>query len=392
MIDAISNESSTNSLFSMKPMRTTSSLDMSLHDEMGSGSYLSLASLRNSIREKEMEERSRDKFIVILVGLPASGKSTISSHMIQSLKNDATTSYLRSTVYNAGKMRRMLCNGQKKSLELAKDPSEDLFNPANADRKEVYARITLENLIQELDSDICDFAIFDATNSTVERRSFVFKEIYTYNEKPGAKYNLNPIVLQVTCSEEDFVRYNIHNKTFNEDYFDKPYEVAVQDFSKRLKYYHSQFVPFTHKEFDDILEANTNCARGKPTLYYYNVINAGLVNTESLNKSHVRNNTTQSPIVRNTLDVIENFIENYASQYGFSYINRVRQFFDDSVKGLPQIAQNSAMITASFIPSKLSIWEQSNKLRHTTLLKKIVNKDYFSDLSSYSKKFNEMAF
>lgn len=388
-----SNENSTNSLFSMKPVATTSSFDVLPvpieHETDMNSSFLSLASLRKSIQEKEMEERSRDKFIVILVGLPASGKSTISSHMIQSLKTDSSTAHLRSTVYNAGKIRRMLC--QKKSLELATDPSQDLFNPANADRKEVYARITLNNLIKELDEDICDFAIFDATNSTVERRSFVFKEIYSYNNKKDSRFNLIPIVFQVTCKEQDFIRYNIHNKTFNEDYFDKPYEVAVQDFSKRLKYYYSQFVPFTHEEFDSILESNIT-TEGKPTLYYYNVINAGLVSSKDQNKSNVCNNVPQSPIVKNTINVIDNFVLNYCSLYGYAYIDRVRQFFDDSVKGLPQIAQKSALLAVSFVPNKLSLWDQSNRQRHTTMLKKIVNKDYFSELSSYSKKFKELSF
>ncbi|KAJ9569083.1 uncharacterized protein GWK60_E01287 [Nakaseomyces glabratus] len=383
MQELSSAESSTNSLFSMKSI---SSMDISRNttprpSPLGAAmstndqSFLSLASIR---REMDRESK-KDKFIVILVGLPASGKSSISSHLIQSLKNNTATAHLRSTVYNAGKVRRMLCNGEKKkSIQIANDPSEDLFNPANAERKEVYAKITLENLINELDSDICDFAIFDATNSTVQRRSFVFREIYKYNDREGANFNLIPIVFQVTCSNQDFIRYNIHNKTFNEDYFDKPYEVAVQDFSKRLKYYHSQFVPFTETEFNTIIESNSSQTAGKPSLYYYNILNAGLDPSKQFQLSYTRESETHSMIVKETLRVISHFVTNYSELYGYSYINRVKNFFGESIN---TVVQKPSWV-ANYIPGKLSTWDYSNKLRHLASLKKIVNNDYFNELNS----------
>lgn len=68
--------------------------------------------------------------MIVLIGLPATGKSTISSHLIQCLKNNPLTNSLRCKVFNAGKIRRQIsCATISKPLLLSNTSSEDLFNP-----------------------------------------------------------------------------------------------------------------------------------------------------------------------------------------------------------------------------------------------------------------------
>ncbi|MCG8711140.1 hypothetical protein JHU04_004536, partial [Brenneria sp. 4F2] len=120
-----------------------------------------------------------------------------------------------------------------------------------------------------------DVAIFDATNSRVNRRRFVFDEICSYNQKRNTRFCITPIVLQISCSDHDFIKFNVHNKSFNADYFDKPYEYAVRDFAKRMRNYHSQFTPFTEEEFRQV--SNLVKAHGLDYgVFFFNIVNAGM--------------------------------------------------------------------------------------------------------------------
>ncbi|KOG98944.1 6-phosphofructo-2-kinase [Saccharomyces eubayanus] len=268
-----------------------------------------------------------NKFMIVLIGLPATGKSTISSHLIQCLKNNPLTNSLRCKVFNAGKIRRQIsCATISKPLLLANTSSEDLFNPKNTDKKEAYARITLQKLFHEINNDDCDVGIFDATNSTIERRRFIFEEVCSFNTDELSTFNLVPIVLQISCFNRDFIKYNIHNKSFNEDYLDKPYELAIKDFAKRLKHYYSQFTPFSMDEFNQIHQYINQHEEIDASLFFFNVINAGIVEPHSLNHSHYP--STCGRQIRDTIMVVENFINHYSQMFGFEYIESVKLFFE----------------------------------------------------------------
>lgn len=277
----------------------------------------------------------RSKFVFILVGLPAVGKSTISAQLIRFLQSNPATHSLRCSVFNAGKVRRKMSfkNLGKLSMELANNSSDDLFNPKNTEKKEKYARITLDKLLKELDSDVCDVGIFDATNSRVERRQFVFEELCSYNENPESKFHVTPIVLQITCDDQSFIRYNVHKKSFNEDYFDKPYEYAVRDFARRLKNYYSQFTPFSSYEFETIVKMINN--RGLTHgVFAYNIVNTGLVPSKHLNNNYFPLKCAKEVI--QMVNLTENFVEHYTRMFGYTYIERVKEFFSEEMKSAEQ--------------------------------------------------------
>lgn len=273
------------------------------------------------------------KFVFILVGLPAVGKSTISAQLIRFIQSNPATHSLRCSVYNAGKVRRKMSfkNLGKLSMELANNSSDDLFNPKNSEKKEKYARITLDKLLKELDTDVCDVGIFDATNSKVQRRHFVFEEICAYNENPESTFHVTPMVLQITCDDPNFIRYNVHKKSFNEDYFDKPYEYAVRDFARRLKNYYSQFTPFSSEEFNAIVQLITD--RGlNHGLFAYNIVNTGLVPSKHLTNNHFPARFCRDVI--QMVNLMENFVEHYTRMFGYTYLERVKEFFSEEMKNV----------------------------------------------------------
>lgn len=257
------------------------------------------------------------KYIVILVGLPASGKSTIANQLIQKLHSNSTTSHIRCEIFNAGRLRREM--SLTHTLKLANNSSEDLFSPKNKDKKEEIAKLTFQRLLNHIDNDLSDLAIFDAANSTLERRQLLFQQIHKYDTDPNSKFQLIPIVFQVSCMDSYMIRYNIHQKTFNEDYFDKPYKIALQDFAKRLLNYRNQFVPFTKTEFNTIHShffSNIDC-------FFFNLLNNGMDEDELL----INFSSEKHPSIEVVIMVIQDFVINYGTTYGFPYIKKVRNFF-----------------------------------------------------------------
>ncbi|KAL6951051.1 hypothetical protein ACO0QE_000343 [Hanseniaspora vineae] len=199
---------------------------------------------------------SNKKYIIILTGLPASGKSTLCKSLIDYLHNNRsnTSKDLKIEIFNAGKIRRSDSIGKFNTmLKLANNSNEDLFNPKNSKKKEIYAKLALSKLFNKIDD--LDIAIFDATNSTPARRKLVIEEINNHIVKTSmsnSDISFIPIILQIQCFNKNFIKYNVHNKTFNEDYFDKPYSFALKDFAKRLKYYKSQYVSMSVGEMNDL--------------------------------------------------------------------------------------------------------------------------------------------
>ncbi|SCW03796.1 LAFE_0G18404g1_1 [Lachancea fermentati] len=361
-----STSTSTNSLFSLNHRNSYSSIIDQYYEEQDSPveSFHETTALTINYPRRQrglsISSNSSEKLVVILVGLPAGGKSTISNHLIQFLSHNTSTQHMRCKVFNAGQVRRKLsCRGRP--MALANNSSEDLFNPKNTQKKEKYAKITLKELFSELSSDLCDVAIFDATNSTERRRSFLFHEMRVFNSDISHNFHITPLVLQVSSVDHAFVRYNIHNKTFNQDYFDKPYEFAVRDFARRLSHYYSQFVPFTKLEFD------RHVAEGKfieedRGLFWFSIVNAGLSNSSQLNASHFPEQS--SPMIEELVRVIESFVDSYAEVYGFKYIEKAKSFINGESTERDQGRAG-----------------QSSDVPYLATLNRIVDDEYFRELN-----------
>lgn len=260
------------------------------------------------------------KYLVVLVGLPASGKSSVAKHLIDYLdQNNVLGQPIRSGIYNAGDVRRssvIITNGPiiipNGSVE------DDIFNPRNAKKKEEFARVALDSLLHDMANDVIDLAIFDATNSTIERRNYIWNVLRTFNNESNIM--VTPLVLEVSCDKSEYIKYNVHNKAFNKDYCGNPYSSSILDFAKRLLYYKKQFTPFNEIEYPLLSSASNG------NIFHFRISNAGISSVGNM----IMFNKDIFDLETNLLiREIEKFSSNYHRYYGYCYTDRVENFFDN---------------------------------------------------------------
>jgi len=78
--------------------------------------------------------------------------------------------------------------------------------------------------------------VFDATNSTIARRTFLKSEVRAQEARTGVKHQL--VFIESICTDEAIVRANVREtKLKSPDYRDMPEDVAVADFLARIAHY-----------------------------------------------------------------------------------------------------------------------------------------------------------
>ncbi|AAS51683.1 ADL237Cp [Eremothecium gossypii ATCC 10895] len=165
------------------------------------------------------------KLVVVMVGLPATGKSFITNKLSRFLNY----SFYYCKVFNVGNTRREY----GKQHELMEQDSR-FFDPSNDEAKalrEKWAMDTLNELLDYLLDGPGSVAIFDATNSTQERRRKIYDKIKSRNSQ------LNVLFLESICSDRQTVEKNIRLKLLGPDYKGKDPELSLRDFKDRLANY-----------------------------------------------------------------------------------------------------------------------------------------------------------
>lgn len=169
------------------------------------------------------------KLVVMLVGLPASGKSTVAKQ----LNDHINRSGLRLRIYNAGNVRR----------QYSQFDTSDFFNPNNLEGKnarEKYATINVNNMVGDLESGAVDVGFLDATNTTVARRSRMMAIL--------RDIDCDVVVFDVQCTDGHLINFNIAGKAHNLDYRDKNYVASITDFKLRTQHYFKVYEPVTPLE------------------------------------------------------------------------------------------------------------------------------------------------
>jgi len=182
-----------------------------------------------------METLARDSKIVIgMVGLPARGKTYISRKIARYLNWLG----VKCSVFNIGEYRRMNCG--------TKECTADFFDPANDEAVKARndcANMALSDLIKFLNEG-GDVAIYDGTNTSVERRKMV-KELL--NEKLPAH---SLMWIESLCNDDKIIETNIRiTKLSSPDYKDVDSDIATQDFRQRIEQYKKIYEELT-KEGD----------------------------------------------------------------------------------------------------------------------------------------------
>lgn len=161
--------------------------------------------------------------VLVMVGLPARGKSFTARRIAR------YTTWLgyRSKVFNVGSYRR---------AKLGTGQTHTFFDPANAKAaavREEMADVALEELITWVGAG-GEVAVFDATNSTRERRARVRERCNVAG--------LQVVMVELVCDDAAVIEKNVRvSKIHGPDYAGRDPDEAVRDFLARLRHYESVY-------------------------------------------------------------------------------------------------------------------------------------------------------
>lgn len=162
----------------------------------------------------------------VMVGLPARGKTYISKKLARYLNWIGVTT----KVFNVGEFRRELYGTVN-----CKHDFFDSKNPSGQNARNKCAQLALDEVKKYLKGD-GQVAIFDATNTTEDRREYVFTEC--------KNFGIKTFFIESICNDPEVVQQNILEvKISSPDYRNIPSEEACDDFLARIKHYEDFYVP-----------------------------------------------------------------------------------------------------------------------------------------------------
>ncbi|KAH6885897.1 6-phosphofructo-2-kinase-domain-containing protein [Thelonectria olida] len=120
------------------------------------------------------------------------------------------------------------------------DQSADFFDPKNQNAAAMREQVAMETLDELLDYLLVHggaVGILDATNSTVERRQNIVNRIKRREPKLGILF------IESICHDPDLLEANMRLKLSGPDYRDKDPQKSLEDFKKRVAAYESAYTP-----------------------------------------------------------------------------------------------------------------------------------------------------
>lgn len=213
------------------------------------------------------------KLVIVMVGLPARGKSYITNKLtryLNWLQHDCR-------VFNVGNTRRLdkennngpedrplpdsnTPNNETNSPNTPHSPNvthspntphspnhnADFFSPDNLTYtalREKWAMDTLDQLLDYVLDGNGSVGIFDATNSTKSRRSRVLKRI-----QQRSNGELKVLFLESVCTDPMIIESNIRLKLSGPDYREMDPDLALKDFVGRLHNYEKAYETIDEQE------------------------------------------------------------------------------------------------------------------------------------------------
>ncbi|KAI9179327.1 Fructose-2,6-bisphosphatase [Blastocladiella emersonii ATCC 22665] len=159
-----------------------------------------------------------------MVGLPARGKTYISQKVRGYLEWMGTSC----KVFNVGMYRRQTAGANCRS---------DFFDPTNKEAialRNEAATMALHDMLKWFDEEDGCVAIYDATNTTRERRDRVHKVC--------KDHGIEVIFIESICHDPDVIINNITEvKVSGPDYAGMDPELATEDFKARMRHYEKAY-------------------------------------------------------------------------------------------------------------------------------------------------------
>ena len=207
------------------------------------------------------------KLVIVMVGLPARGKSYVTKKLCRYLNWQQHGA----KIFNVGNTRRQADQkvgpairplpdtseeAQRRAYQEAKaledeengaplhhehkkstdtQHSAEFFSPDNIQTsmlREKWAMDTLDQLLDYVLNENGSVGILDATNTTIARRKKVLQRI-----KERTNGRLKVLFLESICTRSEIIDANIRLKLSGPDYKDMDPEVAINDFVERLHNY-----------------------------------------------------------------------------------------------------------------------------------------------------------
>lgn len=175
-----------------------------------------------------------DKLIIILVGLPGSGKTFVSKRICRYI---SFFQNIPSKIFNVGDYRREMFGAQLPARFYDHDNAEGL------EARNKICDAAMDDMIEFMSVDEIRLAVYDATNSLKENRSKILKRLK--DENIGAK----KIFLEVDIDDKEMLEENIRTvKLSTPDYKGVDPEKALQDFLERRENYAKNYTPVEDSE------------------------------------------------------------------------------------------------------------------------------------------------
>jgi 6-phosphofructo-2-kinase/fructose-2,6-biphosphatase 2 len=170
-----------------------------------------------------------------MVGLPARGKTYISKKLSRYLNWIG----INTKVFNLGEYRRHATTAYK---------NHDFFRPDNQEAMALRQQCAIEAL-----QDVCQWlesggevAVFDATNSTRERRKMI--QDYVVN-KMGYKL----FFVESICDDPQIIEQNIKEvKVSSPDYVNMNKDAVLEDFLLRIQHYQERYQQLDEEKEKDV--------------------------------------------------------------------------------------------------------------------------------------------
>ncbi|KAI8337008.1 6-phosphofructo-2-kinase-domain-containing protein [Chlamydoabsidia padenii] len=201
------------------------------------------------------KERPLDsKMAIIMVGLPARGKS----YIVKKLRRYLNWLQYETRVFNVGNTRR-----DKKTADV--DQSANFFDPDNKDMKRIRDDLAMDVLEQLIDwlknGQRSSVAIHDATNSTIDRRKLLINRLQK-------ERSIKILLLESVCTDQKVLERNFRLKLLGPDYKDKDPSEALADFRSRVTNYERAYEPLGDWEEDHDLQYCKMINVGKKVVAY----------------------------------------------------------------------------------------------------------------------------
>ncbi|XP_061266245.1 6-phosphofructo-2-kinase/fructose-2,6-bisphosphatase 1 isoform X1 [Bos javanicus] len=264
--------------------------------------------------------------MVIMVGLPARGKTYISTKLTRYLNWIGTPT----KVFNLGQYRR----------EAVSYKNYEFFLPDNMEAlliRKQCALAALKDVHSYLSHEEGRVAVFDATNTTRERRSLILQ----FAKEHGYKV----FFIESICNDPDVIAENIRQvKLGSPDYIDCDREKVLEDFLKRIECYEVNYQPL-----DDELDSH---------LSYIKIFDVGTRYMVNRVQDHIQSRTVYYLM---NIHVTPRSI--YLCRHGESELNLRGRIGGDS--GLSARGKQYAYALANFIQSQgissLKVWTSHMK-------------------------------